>query len=201
MDLNKVAQSVGTNLGVPPRSTCVFCHSRAGGDDNVKHGDISTDMTATTRQYDVHMGTDGGNFTCVKCHQVKKDTAGNTLSHGIGGMAFHSIDEGVMKECSDCHGAVTSIHAGTSVESLVQTHSRLACQVCHIPTIARKVSTDGRLALGAGRPGRRAWYLRTRGRSGGPAGPSDLQQAEGLLHAGRTTCGRRCATSTASGTA
>jgi octaheme c-type cytochrome (tetrathionate reductase family) len=141
VDLNKVAQSVGTNLGVPPRSTCVFCHSRAGGDDNVKHGDISTDMTATTKQYDVHMGTDGGNFTCVKCHQVKKDTAGNTLSHGIGGMAFHSVDEGVMQECSDCHGAVTSIHAGTSVENLVQSHSRLACQVCHIPTIARKVST------------------------------------------------------------
>lgn len=141
VDLNKVAQSVGTNLGVPPRSACVFCHSRAGGDDNVKHGDISTDMTATTRQYDVHMGTDGGNFTCVKCHQVKKDTAGNTLSHGIGGMAFHSIDEGVMQDCSDCHGAVTSIHAGTSAESLVQSHSRLACQVCHIPAIARKVST------------------------------------------------------------
>ncbi len=141
VDLNKVAQSVGTNLGVPPRSTCVFCHSRAGGDDNVKHGDISTDMTATTKQYDVHMGTDGGNFTCVKCHQVKKDSAGNTLSHGIGGMAFHSIDEGAMQVCSDCHGAVTSIHAGTSVESLVQSHSRLACQVCHIPTIARKVST------------------------------------------------------------
>ena len=141
VNLTAVAQSVAMNQGVPPRATCVFCHSRAGGDDNVKHGDISTDMTATTRNYDVHMGTDGGNMTCVACHQVKKDTAGNTLSHGIGGMAFHSTDEGVMKGCTDCHGAVTSIHVGTSVESLVQSHDTLACQVCHIPTIARKIST------------------------------------------------------------
>ncbi len=44
VDLQKVAQSVGMNGGVPPRSTCVFCHSKAGGDDNVKHGDISTRM-------------------------------------------------------------------------------------------------------------------------------------------------------------
>jgi octaheme c-type cytochrome (tetrathionate reductase family) len=141
VDLTAVAQSVGLNAGVPPRATCVFCHSRAGGDDNVKHGDISTDMTATTRAYDVHMGTDGGDMTCVDCHQVKKDSAGKTLSHGIGGMAYHSVDEGVMKHCTDCHGAASGIHAGTSVQNIVNTHTTLACQVCHIPAIARKVST------------------------------------------------------------
>jgi octaheme c-type cytochrome (tetrathionate reductase family) len=141
VDLQAVARSVGQNAGVPPRSTCVFCHASAGGDNNVKHGDISLDMTATTREYDVHMGTDGANMTCVACHQVKKDAAGNTLSHGIGGMAYHSTDEGVMKDCADCHGAATSIHAGTTVQNIVQSHDRLACQVCHIPAIARKVST------------------------------------------------------------
>ena len=163
VDVNKVAQSVGLNKGVPPRSTCVFCHSRAGGDDNVKHGDISTRMgfaapanpdadvkTYLHRSEDVHMGVDpkatgtqkkGGNMTCVACHQVKKDTAGNTLSHGIGGFMYHSVDEGVMKDCVDCHGAATSIHAGTSVENIVRTHARLACQTCHIPAIARKVAT------------------------------------------------------------
>jgi octaheme c-type cytochrome (tetrathionate reductase family) len=141
VDLQAVAKSVGQNAGVPPRATCVFCHSRAGGDDNVKHGDISTDMIATTREYDVHMGTDGADMTCVACHQVKKDADGNTLSHGIGGMAYHSTDEGVMKACTDCHGAATSIHAGTTVQNIVQSHDRLACQVCHIPAIARKVST------------------------------------------------------------
>jgi octaheme c-type cytochrome (tetrathionate reductase family) len=157
--LQKVAQSVGMNAGVPPRSTCVFCHSRAGGDDNVKHGDISTRMgfvKATdpaadpakylNRSEDVHMGYDpvakkGGDMKCVACHQVKKDASGNMIDHGIGGFMYHSVDEGVMKDCTDCHGAATSIHAGKTVQNIVQTHDRLACQVCHIPTFARKVAT------------------------------------------------------------
>jgi hypothetical protein len=61
------------------------------------------------------------------------------IDHGIGGFMYHSVDEGVMKECTDCHSA--SIHVGTSAENLVKTHDRLACQTCHIPTIARKVAT------------------------------------------------------------
>jgi octaheme c-type cytochrome (tetrathionate reductase family) len=157
--LLKVAQSVGMNGGVPPRSTCVFCHARAGGDDNVKHGDISsrmgfakvTDPAADPAKYldrseDVHMGYDpvakkGGDMKCVACHQVKKDASGNLIDHGIGGFMYHSTDEGVMKDCEDCHGAATSIHVGTSVENTVRTHDRLACQVCHIPTFSRKVAT------------------------------------------------------------
>ena len=127
---------------MPPRSTCVFCHARAGGDDNVKHGDISSALASTTREYDVHMGTDGeAKMNCASCHQVQKDAEGNVLSHGIGGFAFHSVDEGVMKDCTDCHGAATSIHAGTSVQSTVELHDRLACQTCHIPLIGRQVST------------------------------------------------------------
>ncbi len=88
-------------------------------------------------------------MACVACHQVKKDAAGNMLDHGIGGFMYHSVDEGVMKDCTDCHGAATSVHVGTSVENLVQTHDRLACQTCHIPAIARKVATytDWRWAL------------------------------------------------------
>jgi octaheme c-type cytochrome (tetrathionate reductase family) len=161
VDLQKVAQSVGLNQGVPPRSTCVFCHSRAGGDDNVKHGDISTRMgfaKATdpaaepakylSRSEDVHMGYDpvtkrGGDMNCVACHQVKKDASGNMVDHGIGGFMYHSVDEGVMKDCTDCHGSAASIHAGSSVERVLasQAHARLACQVCHIPAFAREVAT------------------------------------------------------------
>jgi hypothetical protein len=153
----KVAQSVAVNGGVPPRSTCVFCHARAGGDDNVKHGDISTrmgfikntDPAADPNRYldrseDVHMGYDpvarkGGDMKCVACHQVKRDLSGAMVDHGIGGFVYHSSDEGVMKDCTDCHS--TSIHVGTSAENLVATHDRLACQVCHIPAFSRKVAT------------------------------------------------------------
>ena len=159
VDLQTVAQSVGANGGVPPRSTCVFCHSRAGGDDNVKHGDISTRMgfaKATdaaadpakflSRSEDVHMGYDpvtkeGGDMKCVACHQSKKDASGSLIDHAIGGFMYHSVDQGVMKDCTDCHGAASSIHAGTSVQNIVQTHDRLACQTCHIPAFSRKVAT------------------------------------------------------------
>ena len=30
--------------------------------------------------------------------------SGQPASHGIGGFAYHSVDEGVMKDCVDCHG-------------------------------------------------------------------------------------------------
>lgn len=154
VDLQAVARSVGRNGGVPPRSTCVFCHARAGGDDNVKHGDINSRFALTApddpanpnddpfdRTEDVHMGVDGGNMKCVACHQVKKDVSGNMIDHGIGGFMYHSTDEGSMKDCTDCHGSATSVHIGTSVENIIRSHGRLACQTCHIPAIARKVAT------------------------------------------------------------
>jgi hypothetical protein len=46
-----------------------------------------------------------------------------------------------MKDCVDCHGDQSSIHAGLSVETVTNLHSTLACQVCHIPAFARETST------------------------------------------------------------
>ncbi len=141
VDLQLVAQSVADNAGSPVRKNCLACHASAGGGDNVKHGDLSSDMVATTRDFDVHMGTDGANLDCVACHGVKRGPDGELLSHGIGGMPFHSVDEGAMKQCADCHGDRASIHAGTTVQNTVANHPRLACQACHVPAIARKLPT------------------------------------------------------------
>ncbi len=141
VDLNAVAQSVAERGGRPSRDNCIFCHSYAGGGDNVKHGDIAMVLADTTREYDVHMGTDGEDFDCVMCHDVSRDGEGNPTSHGIGGMAFHSNLEGNMKTCGDCHGSAEVIHAGTTVETIVNSHTTLACQVCHIPTFARQTPT------------------------------------------------------------
>ncbi len=136
VDLNLVAQSVADNDGVPTIENCIDCHAKAGGGDNVKHGDLAMSLENTTRDFDVHMGTDGAGYECVECHAVKKDVDENVLSHGIGGMPYHSVDEGDMQQCSGpCH--TPSIHIGTSVEDIVTSHDRLACQVCHIPTFAR----------------------------------------------------------------
>ena len=46
-----------------------------------------------------------------------------------------------MKTCEGCHGDASSRHAGTTVENIINRHPQLACQVCHIPTFARKVPT------------------------------------------------------------
>ncbi|MGI9233857.1 MAG: tetrathionate reductase family octaheme c-type cytochrome [Woeseiaceae bacterium] len=143
VDLALVAQSVAANSGVPTIDNCIDCHAKAGGGDNVKHGDLSMSLANTTRDFDVHMGTDGADLECVACHQVARDADGNLLSHGIGGMPYHSVDEGVMKQCDDCHGDRFNIHVGTTVETVLNFagHDALACQVCHIPTFARNTST------------------------------------------------------------
>ena len=65
---------------------CIGCHANAGGGDNVKHGDLAMALLDTTREFDVHMGTDGAGLDCVACHGVKKDPAGDLIDHGIGGM-------------------------------------------------------------------------------------------------------------------
>ena len=146
LDLSPIAASVAQSDGIPSRKNCIACHAKAGGGDNVKHGDISTKLVATTREYDVHMGTDGEDMVCVDCHVADN-------RHGIGGMPFHSVEEGDMKECTDCHGNRSAIHAGTTAELIVdfEGHDRLACQVCHVPSIARQVAT------------KTAWYWETAG--------------------------------------
>ncbi|MBT8073453.1 MAG: tetrathionate reductase family octaheme c-type cytochrome [Xanthomonadales bacterium] len=142
VDLNVVAQSVGISAK-PTRKACIGCHAKAGGGDNVKHGDISTDLISTTREYDVHMGVDGANLVCADCHGANHDPKTGDYNHGIAGMSLHSIYEGEMKQCRDCHGSEMLIHKGSSIEPLFAEgfHGRLACQVCHIPAIARKIST------------------------------------------------------------
>ena len=138
VDLNKVARSVGA----PTIDNCIFCHANAGGDDNVKHGDLAMALADTTREFDVHMGTDGADFECVKCHEANRDEVTQEfVDHGIGGMPYHSVDEGNMVGCVDCHGDAPSVHAGSSVQTIVNSHTMLACQVCHIPTFARNTST------------------------------------------------------------
>ncbi|MCW8925686.1 MAG: tetrathionate reductase family octaheme c-type cytochrome [Xanthomonadales bacterium] len=143
VDLQAVAASIRVGAE-PTRKACLSCHTHAGGGDNVKHGDISTDLIATTREYDVHMGTDGANMSCVKCHGSNHDPKSGDVNHGIAGMSLHSVHEGEMKHCTDCHGSKDTIHVGTSVEEWLVNetwHDNLACQVCHIPAIARKIPT------------------------------------------------------------
>ena len=65
-DWNKVAQSVGR----PTRNNCGTCHFYGGGGDGVKHGDIDSSLAKPNKALDVHMGTDGQNFDCIRCHST-----------------------------------------------------------------------------------------------------------------------------------
>jgi octaheme c-type cytochrome (tetrathionate reductase family) len=139
VDLGAVARSVADSA--PTIKNCIGCHAKAGGGDNVKHGDLALSLVNTTKEFDVHMGTDGANVDCVFCHAVKKDSSLNVIDHGIGGMPYHSVDEGDMQTCEGCHGDANSRHAGKPVETIITSHPMLACQVCHIPTFARQTPT------------------------------------------------------------
>jgi octaheme c-type cytochrome (tetrathionate reductase family) len=142
VDLNAVARSIALG-SEPTRKNCIGCHASAGGGDNVKHGDLSTDMVATTREYDVHMGVDGANLSCVNCHGANHDPKSGEVNHGNAGMSLHSVNEGEMKTCTDCHSNREAVHSGTTIAATLANgkHERLACQVCHIPAIARKMPT------------------------------------------------------------
>jgi octaheme c-type cytochrome (tetrathionate reductase family) len=153
VDLQAVAASIRIG-SEPTRKACLFCHQSAGGGDNVKHGDLSSDLVAPARENDVHMSADGANFNCIDCHGNNHDPKTGDYNHGIAGMPLHSVHEGEMKQCVDCHGSQETIHRGTDVEGWLANetwHENLACQVCHIPAIARK------------KPTKTEWYWETAG--------------------------------------
>lgn len=143
VNLQEVALSMRVGAK-PTRAACIGCHAFAGGGDNVKHGDISSDLIVTTKGFDVHMGRDGGNMLCVDCHAANHDPKTGRVNHGGAGMALHSVYEGEMRQCTDCHGSQETIHKPAMTGSVLffdGWHERLACQTCHIPAIARAVPT------------------------------------------------------------
>ncbi|MFH1746183.1 MAG: tetrathionate reductase family octaheme c-type cytochrome [Planctomycetota bacterium] len=120
---------IAFNIGTPTRANCLSCHASAGGGDNVKHGDLSTDLINATVDQDVHMG--GLDYDCQDCHTV----AGHLIS---GATMLHS-DEGEVA-CTDCHSA-TLPHSGLFASLLNPHVDRVACQTCHIPTFSRTQAT------------------------------------------------------------
>ena len=131
-DYNAVAQSVGR----PGRNNCGTCHFYGGGGDGVKHGDLDSSMAMPNKQLDVHMGTDGQNFDCSRCH--------TTNAHNIAGRIYATPASTERKSlleddltpkimCESCHGAQPH-----KTNQKANDHTdKVACQACHIPTYAR----------------------------------------------------------------
>ncbi len=125
---------VAKNITMPQRDNCLHCHSESGGAANMKRGDLEHALADTDRDFDVHMGTDGANMTCVDCHGGSKH---RIRGRGVDLMGTDNADDPL--SCDGCHG--TEPHA----KELLNRHAvRVDCTVCHIPTFAKSHKTDMR---------------------------------------------------------
>ena len=135
---NKVAQSVGR----PTRNNCGTCHFYGGGGDGVKHGDLDSSMLKPAKALDVHMGMDGQNFTCTRCHTtVKHDIAGRIYSTPAATERKSLLEDDLGSKimCESCHS--DRPHKSELGMKLNDHTDKLACQSCHIPTFARELPT------------------------------------------------------------
>jgi hypothetical protein len=102
----------------PTSEMCSRCHLSAAGGSNYKHGDFPT-----SAEVDVHMAA---GLQCVDCHPTQ-----NHKIAGGGYMIAQELPE-VEVACTNCHSAEPH------QMSMLNTHvERIACQTCHIPSLAR----------------------------------------------------------------
>jgi octaheme c-type cytochrome (tetrathionate reductase family) len=149
VDLLVAAQSVGA----PTRANCGSCHFNGGGGNGVKHGDLDSSLYFPSQNLDVHMG--GLDFQCTDCHR--------TEHHAIAGRSISvSVDNANQVFCTDCHE--TTLHTDARITSHIDT---VACQTCHIPTVAQRDPTrvlwDWSAAGDLSRTNVPGQYLQTRG--------------------------------------
>jgi hypothetical protein len=131
-NIKDAAQSVG----LPTRKNCGSCHFKGGGGDGVKHGDLDSSITLPNKALDVHMGVDGQNFQCTRCH--------TTSLHNIAGRIYTKpaatdrkslIQDDLIAKitCESCHSS-TPHKSGSKANDHTDV---VACQSCHIPDFAR----------------------------------------------------------------
>ncbi len=105
----------------PTNDMCLRCHLGAGGGPNAKHG-----VAPTSPDVDVHLAK---GVVCVDCHR--------TTNHRTAGGADLKAQDApdVAVACTSCHQP--DVHQGGRAAILARHTSRIACQTCHIPAIAR----------------------------------------------------------------
>jgi hypothetical protein len=125
--------SVSKRITMPKRTSCLRCHSGSGGGQNFKRGDIEYALADTDREFDVHMGTDGGDMSCVDCH-VGGDH--RVRGRGVDLMGSDTADQ---LRCADAACHEPAPHA----KELLNRHAnRVDCPVRHIPVCAKEDATD-----------------------------------------------------------
>ena len=138
-DTAKMAVSVSqaaADIGLPTKDTCLNCHTKAGGGNNFKRGDIEETHRNPSRDFDVHMASvaDGGaGLECLDCHVAS--------SHKISGRGtdLRPREMAEQLDCSHCHSS--SPHENRDIDRHT---ARVNCTVCHIPYFAKVAPTDMR---------------------------------------------------------
>ena len=133
-------QKAAQDIGLPTRQNCGECHFKGGGGDGVKHGDLDTSLTKPNKSLDVHMGADGQNFQCTRCHTtVRHHVAGRIYSKPAYTDRKSLIEDDLTAKisCESCHSS-TPHKAGHKANDHTD---KVACQSCHIPEFARVLPT------------------------------------------------------------
>ncbi len=132
-------RNIAQNVGKTSRDTCGACHFYGGGGNGVKHGDMDNSLAVPDDELDIHMDALGLDFTCATCHATTahqvpgsryEPTAKDTEAALIRGKADHRNPA----TCQACHG--NAPHPANKAKLNSHTN-KIACQTCHIPTIAR----------------------------------------------------------------
>ncbi len=129
-------QTAAQSIGRPTRQNCGECHFKGGGGDGVKHGDLDTSLSKPAKKLDVHMGVDGQDFDCTRCHTtVQHHVAGRIYSKPAYTDRKSLIENDLTAKisCESCHGA-TPHDKGHKANDHAD---KVACQSCHIPEFAR----------------------------------------------------------------
>ncbi|MFZ5569677.1 MAG: tetrathionate reductase family octaheme c-type cytochrome [Thermodesulfobacteriota bacterium] len=123
VDLKHVAENVGHSS----RRSCGVCHFNGGGDEAVKHADLSRQLLHPERSCDIHMG--GYDLQCSECHQ--------TRNHKISGRSSSAPPAEGALNCTDCHSDQPH-YANSLLDHHLNNHCRhIDCNTCHSPLYAK----------------------------------------------------------------
>jgi octaheme c-type cytochrome (tetrathionate reductase family) len=124
-DLLAAARSVRA----PTRDNCGKCHFDGGGGNGVKHGDLDESLYFPSENLDVHMGR--LNFLCTDCHRTENHVVkGRIAADNV------TVDPAEQVTCTDCHEATPHSDERLNIHT-----DAVACQTCHIPSMALKDPT------------------------------------------------------------
>ncbi|MGD0946806.1 MAG: tetrathionate reductase family octaheme c-type cytochrome [Candidatus Binatia bacterium] len=127
LNLAEIARRVGR----PSRRACGSCHFVSGGTPYTKHGDLEAALADPSPGLDQHMGT--LEMRCQDCH--------TTTAHRIAGMSMSAPAVEGRVSCEKCHGPTPHGVAGMLSRHLDDHIRSVACETCHIPSIARAAPT------------------------------------------------------------